>query len=309
MVTVTGGEALRSQRLWRWWSAGQVHSFRGHELHYWVEGEGPPLLLLHGYPTASWGWHRMWGDLTARCRVITLDLLGSGFSVKPADGDYSVASLAEQCEDLLRYLGIDTVDVLAHAYGVTTAQELLARHLEREGGGAPRLRSVSFINGGLFPEGMHPTRTQRLLIGPLGPFVARFAPQPYRLFRDKLARNFGPGRKPAEEELNELWELMRFNQGQRVVPRVLQYLRERQSQRERWVGALQRADIPLQLINGAADPVVGADTPALWRRYVPHGDLAELPDDVGHYPPLEAPRETFAAYSDFRDQRLGPRAV
>lgn len=304
-----GGDALRSQRLWRWWSAGAHYTFRGHALHYRVDGEGPPLLLLHGYPTASWGWHRMWGDLTARCRVVTLDLLGSGFSAKPLDGDYRVASLADQCEGLLRHLGIDTIDVLAHAYGVTTAQELLARHLERGGRDVPRLRSVSFINGGLFPEGMHPTRMQRLLIGPLGPWVARLAPQPYRLFRDKLVRNFGPGRAPSEDELTELWELMRFHDGQRVVPRVLQYLRERRAGRARWVGALERADIPLQLINGAADPVVGADTPSLWRRYVPHGDLVELPADVGHYPPLEAPRETFAAYADFRDRRLGPRPV
>ena len=301
------GEALRSQRLWRWWSAGTHCTFGDHSLYYRVEGEGPPLLLLHGYPTASWGWHLMWRDLTARCRVVTLDLLGSGFSDKPLDGDYSVASLADQCESLLRDLGIDTVDILAHAYGVTTAQELLARHLERADRDVPRLRSVSFINGGLFPEGMHPTPTQRLLIGPLGPLIARLAPQPYRLFRNKLVRNFGPGRAPSEDELTELWELLRFNDGHRVVPRVLQYLRERSKRRERWVGALARADIPLQLINGAADPVVGADTPALWRRHVPHGDLNELPADIGHYPPLEAPQETFAAYSEFRDRRLGPR--
>lgn len=301
--------ALRAPGLRDWWQAGAIHRFRGRALYYRVDGSGAPLLLLHGYPTASRGWHRMWPELCRHCRVITIDLLGSGFSDKPPDGDYSVASLADQCEDLLHHLAIDTCDVLAHAYGVTTAQELLARHLERGPGGVPRLRSMSFINGGLFPEGMHPTPTQRLLIGPLGPAIARLAPQPYRIFRRKLVRNFGPGREPAEEELAELWELLRFNDGQRVTPRVLQYLRERRSRRARWVGALGRADIPLQLINGAADPVVGADTPGLWRSHVPAGELAELPADVGHYPPLEAPRETLDAYWAFRARRVDAPAA
>jgi len=293
---------LASRRLRAWHEAGREHRFRGHRLYYRTGGAGRALLLLHGYPTASWGWHRMWDALCARYRVITVDLLGSGFSDKPPGGDYTVAGLADQCASLLRALAIAEVDVLAHAYGVTTAQELLARNVQDDDQAGPRLRSASFVNGGLFPEGMHPTPMQRLLIGPLGPWIAAFAPQPYRIFRRKLARNFGPGRAPAEAEMAELWELLRFNDGHRVTPRVLQYLRERVTQRERWVGALEQARIPLQLINGAADPVVGADTPTLWRRHVPQGELAELPDDVGHYPPLEAPDETLQAYAGFRER-------
>jgi len=299
---MSSSAGLVSSRLRAWHEAGREHRFDGHRLYYRIGGQGRPLLLLHGYPTASWGWHRMWDALCDCYRVIAMDLLGSGFSDKPPGGDYSIASLADQCESLLRALDATEVDVLAHAYGVTTAQELLARHLAG-GPGTVRLRSVSFVNGGLFPEGMHPTPMQRLLIGPLGPWIAAFAPQPYRIFRRKLARNFGPGRAPAEAEMAELWELLRFNDGHRVTPRILQYLRERVTQRARWVGALEQARVPLQLINGAADPVVGADTPALWRRHVRHGELAALPDDVGHYPPLEAPAETLDAYAGFRERR------
>jgi pimeloyl-ACP methyl ester carboxylesterase len=228
--------------------------------------------------------------------VVTVDLLGSGFSDKPRGGPYDVASLADQAEAVLHHLGMDEAHILAHAYGVTTAQELLARNVA-EGRERPLvLRSATFVNGGLFPEGMHPTATQRLLIGPLGPLVAALAPQPYRLFRKKLARNFGPDTQPSERELSELWELLRFKGGHRVTPRVLQYLRERPARRERWVGALQRAAIPLHLINGAADPVAGGDTPALWRQQVPHGRLTELDPGIGHYPPLEQPRALLDAF-------------
>jgi len=238
----------------------------------------------------------VWEWLTRRYSVVTLDLLGSGFSDKPRGGPYDVASLADQAEAVLHNLGMDEAHILAHAYGVTTAQELLARHVV---GGRERpfvLRSATFVNGGLFPEGMHPTAIQRLLIGPLGPWVAALAPQPYRLFRKKLARNFGPANQPSEAELAELWELLRFKGGHRVAPRVLQYLRERPARRERWVGALRRAAIPLHLINGAADPVAGGDTPALWRQQVPHGRLTQLAPGIGHYPPLEQPQALLEAF-------------
>ena len=299
-----GPEADRlSPRLRAWYEAGQTLPFRGHRLYYRAAGSGPPLLLLHGYPTASWGWHKVWDQLARRHTVVTVDLLGSGFSDKPAGGPYHVASLADQAEAVLHHLGMDEAHILAHAYGVTTAQELLARHVAGGGQHPFALRSAAFVNGGLFPEGMHPTATQRLLLGPLGPLVAALAPQPYRLFRKKLARNFGPTNQPSEAELAELWELLRFKGGHRVTPRVLQYLRERQTRRERWVGALQRAEIPLHLINGAADPVAGGDTPALWRRHVPHGRLTELDPGIGHYPPLEGPQALLEAF--FGEARAG----
>ena len=58
-------------------------------------------------------------------------------------------------EALLAELGIGDVDVLAHDYGDTVAQELLARHDERRAAGAAGLaiRSVCFLNGGPVPGG------------------------------------------------------------------------------------------------------------------------------------------------------------
>ncbi|GGY01652.1 epoxide hydrolase [Litchfieldella qijiaojingensis] len=306
-MPISNSAALLSPRLQEWLSAGAEYNYQGHRLYYRVQGSGPALLLLHGYPTASWGWHKIWTDLIRQWTVVTIDLLGSGFSDKPPTGPYDVASLADQCEGVLRYLGMTEVDVLAHAYGVTTAQELLARHLEHGDRRELHLRSASFINGGLFPEGMHPTPMQRLLIGPLGPTIVALAPQPYTIFRRKLGRNFGPAHQPTETEMEELWQLLRYKEGHQVTPRVLQYLRERWQRRERWVGALQHAELPLQLINGSADPVAGADMPGLWRRHVPAGWLHELGPAIGHYPPLEAPRETLAAYCEFR--RLGAASV
>ena len=302
----SAGPTTLSPRLEQWRRRGETLQLGGHRLFYRQAGAGPPLLLLHAYPTASWGFHKMWPALTERFNVIAPDLLGSGFSDKPAADIYRIEALADQVEALLAARSIEQPHVLAHAYGVTTAQELLARHQERgqRGDEGLRLRSACFVNGGLFPEGTRPTPTQKMLLSPLGPLIAHLAPHPYAMFRRKLACNFGPKTQPTEEELRELWQVLRYNNGHRIVPRTLQYLKQRIAMRPRWVGALTEADIPLALINGAADPVSGEHVPQLWREHLPEAPLYQLNPAIGHYPPLEDPEGTLEAFLHFIESRL-----
>jgi pimeloyl-ACP methyl ester carboxylesterase len=74
-----------------WQAHGKTFSFRGRTLFYQASqngGTGPHLLLLHGLPTASWDYHRLWPALDARCAsLLALDMLGFGFSDKPHDHD------------------------------------------------------------------------------------------------------------------------------------------------------------------------------------------------------------------------------
>jgi len=302
-----------------WRSLGEFRSFRTHRVFHVDRGPrcagsgdaarpGGPLLLLHAYPSAGYGWHKLLEPLAEAHRVVVPDLLGSGYSDKPPRGPYDVATLADQVEELLDDLGTGPVHVLAHAYGSTTAQELLARDADRRRGeraGPQRVSSCCFVNGGLFPEATRPTAMQKLLLSPLGPAIARFAPQPYRVFQRKLARTFGPDTRPSEPEMKELWRALRQNDGHRVVPHVLGYLRERVRRRERWVGALLDARVPLCLVNGAADPVSGVEVPRVWRELLPHAPLVQLDAAIGHYPPWEDPGGVLRAYLAFRDAPSG----
>ena len=130
----------------------------------------PPLLLIHGYPTASYDWVRVWPRLAARHSLYALDLLGFGRSEKPRDTDYPIELQADLCMALLDDRGVGNAHVLAHDYGDTVAQELLAR--EREG--QLRIASMAFLNGGLFPETHRARPIQKLLANPLlGPLLAR----------------------------------------------------------------------------------------------------------------------------------------
>ena len=284
-----------------WRAAGSEFRYRGHAI--FVRSEGPAdaeaLLLVHGFPTASWDWEALWPSLAERFRLYTLDLIGYGFSAKPRTYDYSLLDQADLCEAFLRSEGVREYHLLAHDYGDSVAQELLAR--QEETGERPRLRSVAFLNGGLFPETHRPVLMQKLLLSPLGPAFARLASRDS--FAASLRRIFGPETPPDEELIEGFWALMRHNDGQAVMHRLIRYIGERRRQRERWLGAMQGTSLPLKLIDGLADPVSGAHMVARYRELIPGADVTELPR-IGHYPQVEAPEQVLAAYLEFRGRVL-----
>ncbi len=254
-----------------------------------MEGDGPPLLVIHGFPSASWDWHLLWPELVRRFRVIALDMIGFGFSDKPQRYDYSIFDQATIHEELLRELGIDRVHVLAHDYGDTVAQELLARK-------SLAIDSMCLLNGGLFPETHHARFVQKVLASPLGPVVGRMMSK--RAFAKSMRNIFGKDTPPSRDVIDELWALLVHANGPRVAHRLIRYMAERRENRERWVGALVATKVPLRLVDGTADPVSGAHMVARYRELVPNPDVVELAG-IGHYPQIEAPDRVLEALLDF----------
>ena len=274
-----------------WRALGDWFEWRGQRVFFRSAGTGPPLLLIHGFPTASWDWCALWPGLVARYRLLALDLMGFGFSDKPRTFPYSTAAQADLCEAFLAREDVTSYRVLAHDYGLTVTQELLAR----DSPSSPRLVSACLLNGGLFPETHRPLPLQRLLASPVGPLLARLIS--YRTFSASLRRIWGR-HPPEESELEALWELVTHKDGLRVMPALIGYMAERRRFRERWVGAVQRAAVPIRLVCGLDDPVSGAHMVARYRELVPRPDVVELPG-VGHYPQLEAPEAVLSAALDF----------
>ncbi|HWW61096.1 MAG TPA: alpha/beta hydrolase [Thermoanaerobaculia bacterium] len=242
---------------------------------------------MHGFPTASWDWHSLWPELTARWRIIAPDMIGYGFSAKPRHYGYSLNDQADLYENLVKTLSVRRVHLLAHDVGDSVAQELLARQ-------TLDIASVCLLNGGILPEAHRATRIQKLLAGPLGPLIGRFLSE--RRFRTSFARVFAV--KPSEAELADFWRLIAFNDGRRIAHKLIGYIAERRKYRDRWVGAL-RTTIPLRVINGPEDPISGAHMMARLREEVPGVDIVSLPG-IGHYPQVEDPAAVLQAYLEFR---------
>ena len=285
-------------RAWR--KRGQDFVFRGHTVRYWVAGQGEPLLLIHGFPTASWDWHYLWQPLAQRNLVIACDMLGFGESAKPLDHGYCLLEQADLQQALLEHLRVEQpVHVLAHDYGDSVAQELLARHYE----GRFCMASCVFLNGGLFPETHRAALVQKLLLSPLGWMVGR------AFGRNALANSFnqifGPSTRPSESALDDFWSLIDCNDGTRILHKLIAYIPQRRRLRERWVGAMQRDEVPLRVIDGAVDPISGVHMVERYQQLVPHADTVLLAN-IGHYPQIEAPVLVLKHYLEFRDRVRQP---
>jgi haloacetate dehalogenase len=106
----------------------------GVALHVRCAGQGAPLLLLHGHPQTHAMWHRVAPQLAQRFRVVLVDLRGYGDSGRPAAGDASAAyakrEMALDALHVMRTLGHDRFQVLAHDRGARVAHRLALDHAE-----------------------------------------------------------------------------------------------------------------------------------------------------------------------------------
>ena len=88
---------------------GAIFDCRGLRLHYIDEGQGEPVVMLHGNPTWSFLYRHLIESLRGSHRVIVPDHIGCGLSEKPDDSRYAytLESRVDDLEALLEYLGLD----------------------------------------------------------------------------------------------------------------------------------------------------------------------------------------------------------
>jgi pimeloyl-ACP methyl ester carboxylesterase len=278
----------------QWWSDGeQVRlSLSGTERNVFVRrmGGGTPMTMLHGYPSCSHDWAKVAPRLAERHALLMPDFLGFGASDKPSDHDYSLHEQADLIEALWAKEGVGESVVVAHDYGVSVAQELLARRAD--GALAVELMQVHFMNGGLYPELHRPQAVQSALLDPeTGPKIS--AALTKELVVKALEPTFAGG-YDMESDGAAIWEANRRNDGQLISHRLIRYIRDRERHGERWVTALETTDVPLAFVWGMLDPVSGAHMAERIRERLPRSPLLAL-DDVGHWPPLEAPERVATA--------------
>ncbi len=281
-----------------WKSSGDYMDWDGNSI-FFLNRDSPKenLLCLHGFPTSSYDYHKIWDGLGERFSLIAFDMIGYGFSSKPADFDYTTFRQADILEDVIGNLNIRKLHILSHDYGNTIVQELLARKEENCLGF--EIQTICMMNGALFPETHRPIMAQKILISPFGFLFNKLATD--GRLKASLASVFGRGSQPADGELDDMLEIIKFNDGKKITHKLIQYMRERAVYRERWVGSLARFTNPFRMINGLEDRVSGAHLVRRFREIMPHKDIIELPA-IGHFPHLEAPSETLGHFLDFQNK-------
>ena len=185
---------------------------------------------------------------------------------------------------------IDATAVVAHDYAVSVMQELLARRAA--GALAVDLIAVQLLNGGLYPDVYRPQPGQLALLDPeQGPQISAQITE--ELWTMALAPTFAEGFDAAADSA-DIWRSMSREGGHRIVHRLIQYMKDREVNSERWVRALERSDVPLSFVWGMLDPISGAHMAQRICERLPAVPLLAL-DDVGHWPALEAPERVVTA--------------
>jgi pimeloyl-ACP methyl ester carboxylesterase len=161
--------------------------------HVATAGDGPPIVLLHGWPQHWWIWRRVIPELAQTHRVYAPDMRGFGWSDAPA-GRYSKMGLACDVEKLLDALDIDSCTLVGHDWGGFVSFLTALRAPER----VERLIGFSIIHPWPKPSRIDPaavlkTAAYQLPVAApvLGEYIQRFGAKALgQLIRRGAAKNF-----------------------------------------------------------------------------------------------------------------------
>ena len=93
-------------------------STNGINLHYVTQGEGPLMLMLHGFPEFWYSWRHQIPEFARDYKVVALDLRGYNDSDKPQDADaYVMEELIRDIEGVIKGLGYESCVLVAHDWG------------------------------------------------------------------------------------------------------------------------------------------------------------------------------------------------
>ena len=117
----------------------------GLNVHYLIAGEGPAVLLLHGWPTSSYLWREVMPSIAARGRrVIALDLPGFGRSDKPMSASYSFRFYERTLTAFLDALDIHEVGLVVHDLGGPIGLYWATQNMDR-------VRELALLNTLVYP--------------------------------------------------------------------------------------------------------------------------------------------------------------
>jgi pimeloyl-ACP methyl ester carboxylesterase len=266
---------------------GVTHGFVGAggvRLHYAEAGEGPPLVLLHGWPQHWYVWRRVIPLLAGRHRLVCPDLRGFGWSDAP-DSSYAKEELAADVVALLDALELERVSLAGHDWGGFVGFLVALNAPER----VSAYLAMSIIHP--WPRSARPKLAtlplllyQPLLAAPgLGSLVQRRTP-----FYRAIFRAAGGPRIWSDDEQRAFADTFQDPAHARAASKLYRtFLRSelRPLVAGRYAG--RRLTVPTRLLVGRDDPVIEEDRLDGWRE---HADDMEVEVVAGgHFLPEEQP--------------------
>jgi pimeloyl-ACP methyl ester carboxylesterase len=277
------------------WGAQRTFDYQGIKINYYDKaGQGPPVLLLHGFGACAYTWRYLIPPLAGAHRVLTLELKGHGLSDKPRDGHYAVADQADMVAEFIRRQDLHDLVIMGHSMGGAVALMTFLKLKKDTKDNPGRIQKLVLIDSAGYRQklpwfirlakipGAHNLATW--LLPPR--FAAALVLKKCYYDKDKITEEqidtyayYGslPG---AAEAISET--------AKQIIPANIDSITEQ----------YKKIRVPVLLIWGVEDEVVPLRVALNFMRDLPNAQLVPL-SGCGHIPPEEEPEATRQAIMDF----------
>ena len=293
-----------SPELIDWQNDSQIISLPNSGYKVFVKQLGQPsasaertCLLVHGFPESSFSYHKIVEGLREQFdRIVLFDMLGYGFSDKPADYSYSLIEQADVALQIWRHLGISGGHVICHDMGTSVTTELMARQVSEmlPAWFSDGFQSYTFTNGSMV-LGMAKLRVmQKLLLGRFGDKVSQLSS--YKTMRAAILSAHGISGSTTgaldERDIELLWENIAFDDGDKKNHLTIRYLLDRRRfEKSRWLPALAASGgkTPVHFCWGERDQVARVEMAHYMKESVCQEAALSVMPGVGHFCQLGSP--------------------
>ena len=266
------------------WGQRQVFDYQGIKINYCQAGQGPPVILLHGFGACTYTWRHLAPELAGDHRVFALDLKGYGLSDKPEDGRYAVSDQAEMVAAFIRAQDLHNLAIIGHSMGGGVA--LMAYFKVQEDTPA-RIKRLVLIDSAGYPQKMpwfillaRIPVVNRLVTRLLSPRFATYIVLKKCYYNDDKITEEQVDTYAYYGSLPGAREAVRQTARQ-IVPAEIEALTAKH----------KTIKVPVLIIWGAEDKVVPVKLAKKFKEDIPDSELVILPR-CGHIPPEEEALKT-----------------
>jgi len=276
-----------------------VISRHGHQYHYVNEGQGSPVVMVHGNPSWSFYYRNLVTALSENHQCIVPDHIGCGLSDKPGDDsyDYTLANRIDDLEALLDHLNVkDNITLIVHDWGGMIGMGYAARYPDR-------IKRIVVLNTGAFHLPAAKKLPPALWLGRnsvLGTVLVRG----FNAFSG-IASIIGVKRKPMAKDIRQAY-VAPFNSWKNRIStlRFIQDIPLKEGDRNYQLvtdiaaSLDQFKKLPMIICWGLKDFVFDKHFLAEWQQRFPNAKVHAF-EDCGHYILEDASDEVVPLISDF----------
>ena len=256
------------------------------------------LLILHGFATSSYDYHKIIDELKKSYRIIIPDLIGFGYSSKPKHYFYTAKDQASLLTVFLRTLKIKKISIMAQGFGVCILDEI--KSIVELGFVELNLITVYIVNSRIQLALTSDETVLELQKQKLTTALTKMSSS-FQMFKKYFKMTFCNNQEISDEELENYWNMLNFNNGIKTMNFIDNYILETAKFSKKKLENLKNSSVNKYIIWGKNDEDYSLES------FEKIKDLLEinpknnaLIENCGYFPMLEKPEEFINIIKSFK---------